>query len=263
MSVCSANGSCARAAATSQAVVTDVTDTNASENDATVYRYTFRFETAEEETTTARSYSTGRLYSRATEWTSSICQASQVWPRLQGTRLSTFSPWVMPFVSIFPLIGLVMLVVSTVSGLRQVFLLIYGEIGGGASAFEQADRYAREQAAGDLNTATSCTPAMGRRTRRVRALPSGRVGGRSRRSSLYLPSNPKLSVLVDALPLRYPLESTRVASGCRASQFGRWCGLAWRGWVSRRLWFTACWLARLMSVAALSAVNLGPGTCGR
>jgi hypothetical protein len=221
----------ARSTSTSQAIVTQVTGTSSSENDETVYRYTFSFETHEEKTVTAHSYSTGGLYSEGTSVNVTYLPDKPGVARLEGTRLSTFSPWVLLFVSIFPLIGLVMLVASTVSGLSQVFLLSYGEIGG-------AHVLSSKLTGMSMNKQPVIEYRYELRTRdgqcyegKSRALPSGRVGDEAEEPALYLPSNPKLSVLVDALPLRYPLEVDTSGQWVSHDQPWPvvWFSLAWMG----------------------------------
>jgi len=63
-----------------------------------------------------------------------------------------------------------------------------------------------------------------------KSLPSGRIGDEAREPVLYLPRNPKRSTLVDAIPLRHPLD---------VDEFGQW---QTHESVWPIVWYTLIWI---------------------
>jgi hypothetical protein len=191
--------------ATAQGTVTGVNETNATENDTAVVEYHFTFVAPNEQTIAAHSYHTGWLYSPGDRVSVQYVPDEPTIARLEGTRLSTFSPWAL-FVVIFPIVGAAFFAASTIGGLRQVMLLRYGEVAGARTLSQRTTnttindvpvmKYTYEFQAKDWQTYSGTS----------RALPSEHIGDEAEEPVLYMPSNPKLSTLVDALPLRYPLD---------------------------------------------------------
>jgi len=220
----------ARSTTTAQATVTEVADTNASENDVTVYAYTFTFRTPEEKTITARSYSRGRVWSEGDRVTVWYLPDKPSVARLEETRMSTFAPWAL-FVLIFPAVGVIMFTLATITGVRQVMLLRYGEITGARTLSQEA-----------TNTTVNDQPVM-KYTYEFRStdgmsysgssksLPTEKIGDEANEPVLYLPSNPNVSMLVDALPLRYPLDVDGSGQWVSGENMWPviWYGLAWLG----------------------------------
>lgn len=221
----------AHSTTTARATVTGVTATSATENDVQVYEYRFTFMTPAEETVTGHAYSTGQVWSvgdRVTVW---YVPERPAVARLDKTRLSTFQPWVFLFVFIFPLVGAAMLASATVRGWRQVILLRYGKVAGARTISSRATnvqvnhrpvlQYTYEFQGQDWQTYSgSC-----------QALSGEAIGDEAQEPVLYLPSNPRSSVLVDALPLRYTLDVDDAGQWVSYEGVGPvvWCGLAWMG----------------------------------
>jgi len=135
------------------------------------------------------------------------------------------------FVLIFPAVGAAFFATNTVRGAQQVALLRHGRVAGAHRVSSQATNttvneqpvitYFYEFQAGDGQMYQGAS----------RAISSEELGDEDAEPVLYLPSNPELSVLVDALPLRSTLD---------VDQDGEWVsyesvwpvvrlGLAWMG----------------------------------
>jgi hypothetical protein len=135
------------------------------------------------------------------------------------------------FVLMFPIVGAVFFVTNTVRGVRQVALLRHGQVAGARKVSEQATnttvndqpvvKYVYEFRAddGQIYQGTS------------RAISSEEIGDEDVEPVLYLPSNPNLSVLVDALPLRSTLDVDKDGQWVSYESVwpAVWLGLAWMG----------------------------------
>ncbi len=220
----------AHSTTTAEATVTQVIRTNSEENDTPVYKYHFTFRTPDEKTVAAHCYSTGRRWSEGEQATAWYVPSKPSVARLEGARRSTFG-WFVVFTLIFPVVGAALFAGATLNGLRQVMLLRYGEITGARQLAQKATnmevndqpviKYSYEFRSSDGLTHSGASSA----------LPNERIGDEADEPVLYLPSSPGLSVLVDALPLRYPLDVD--GTGQWVSYEGVWpvvwCGLAWLG----------------------------------
>lgn len=234
----------ARSTTTAEATVTQVIATHTEENEVMVYEYRFTFRTPAEQTINARSYSRGRLWEPGEVVTAWYVPDKPTVARLEGTRLSIFPLWAL-FVFIFPAIGLGFLLWSAISGLRQIVLLRYGEVAG-----------ARRISAETTNATINNQPVM-KYTYEFRAsdgmtyrgsskaLPTGRIGDEVIEPVMYLPSNPARSMLVDALPLKYPLDVDESGQWISFESFWPvvWFGLAWLGVAANVVYGLWRWLS--------------------
>lgn len=234
----------AHSAATAEATITKVSATNSTENDVRVYEYRFTFRTPDEKTISGRSYSTGRLWTQGDTATVWYLPDKPTVARLDGTRLSTFALWVL-FVLIFPLDGMIMFIISTIRGLRHVILLRYGQVSSartldrkptGASVNHQpVMKYTYEFQADTGETRSGSS----------KAVYTEKIGDEAQEPVLYLPANPGVSMLVDALPLRCPLD---------VNESGQW---AFYGSMWPIVWFGLAWLGIGVSVLLILARGLG------
>jgi hypothetical protein len=201
----------ALSATTTEGIITSVDVTNASENDVPVYVYEFTFRTPDEQVHTGCSYTTGQQWSIEDRVRVEYAPGRPATARIEGTRRSRFSPVVLSM-CLFPGVGAALFMASTIRGLQQVMLLRSGKVAGAETISEQATgasinnvpviAYAYEfEADGE--------PYLGK----SRSLPSERIGDEEREPVLYLPRNPKNSILVDAIPLRHPLD---------VDEYGQW-----------------------------------------
>jgi hypothetical protein len=142
------------------------------------------------------------------------------------------------FVLIFPVVGAAFFATATVRGLRQVALLRHGRVAGARRVSEQA-----------TNTTVNDQPVItyvyefqasdGRAYHGAsRAIASEEIGDEVGEPVLYLPSNPMVSVLVDALPLRSTLDVDDDGQWVSYESVWPvvWCGLAWLGIVAHALY---------------------------
>jgi len=144
--------------------------------------------------------------------------------------------WVL-FVLIFPVVGVALFATATVRGLRHVALLRRGEVAAAQKISERATNtsvndqpvieYAYEFRAGDWQIYKGAS----------RAISSEEIGNEVGEPVLYLPSNPVVSVLVDALPLRSTLDVDDDGQWVSYESVWPvvWCGLAWLGIVAHAL----------------------------
>lgn len=114
---------------TAPGVVTEIRGTNASENETPVYaiHYAFRVERLETDLL-GHSYTTGRQFSSNEPVTIEYVSTNPEISRIQGTRIGTFSPWILCLISIFPAVGIGMIGSGLISGLRANRLLTNGQV---------------------------------------------------------------------------------------------------------------------------------------
>lgn len=193
------------ATTTATATVTDVLDTNASENDETVYEYRFTFRTRNETEIKGTSYSTGQLYAKGERVPVTYLPDKPSVAQLQDTRHTQFPWWTALMVGIFPFIGGVMLLAGTLNGWQQVRLLMFGRL-----------TYARWINVTPTSTTVNDQPVLkyafefqaedGQTYQgNSKSLPKAQLGDEANEPVLYLPANPDRSMLLDAVPVRYSL----------------------------------------------------------
>lgn len=226
----------ALSSATTTGMITSVERTNTSVNDVTVYRYHFTFRTPNERTFTGRSHTVGQEWSAEDRVTIQYVPAKPSIARIEGSQLSTAPMWGVLLVLIFPATGAALFLPATVSGWKQTILLQRGEIAGAKIISERATgtrinnvpviAYDYEFPAADGEEYMGSS----------RSLPSGLVGDEAKEPVLYLPWNPRRSTLVDAIPLRYPLD---------VDEYGQW--VTHEG-VWPIVWCTLVWVGVLGSV---------------
>jgi hypothetical protein len=195
----------ALAQTTAKGIITQVNETNSTENDVFVYEYIFTFTTKREQTITGRSYTTGRDLQNGANVTVDYVPEDPAINRIHGARSSAFSSWVL-FVLIFPAIGAALFLSAAIGGLRQVWLLRNGVV---ADAHIQSARstgvtvnhvpvlqygYEIQTAAGETATGSA------------KSFPSDRIGDEQVEPALHLPGNPFRSTLVDAISVSYQLD---------------------------------------------------------
>jgi hypothetical protein len=215
---------------TTQGVITRVSATNTNENDVTVYRYEFSFRARDEGSYTGASYRAGSTWSAEERVTIEYVPSDPDIARIQGARRATMPVWAAVLVFIFPAIGAVFFISSTLRGAKQVRLLRHGELAG-------ADIISQHPTGTSINDVPVMAyvyefPASDGESYlgQSRALPTGRVGDEAKEPVLYLPWNPRKSTLVDTLPTRFPLQ---------VDEFGHWIGgvTVWS-----IVWVTLIWL---------------------
>jgi hypothetical protein len=190
---------------TATGVITSVDVTNASENEVTVYVYEFTFRTPDEQEHTGRSYTTGQQWRVEDRVTIKYVPGNTAIARIEGTRRSQFSPTAL-FVCLFPGVGAALFTASAIRGLQQVILLRSGRVAGAEIISEHATGASVNNVPVIAYVYEFETDDGESYLGKSRSLPSQRIGDEAREPVLYLPRNPRRSTLVDAIPLRHPLD---------------------------------------------------------
>lgn len=161
--------------------------------------------------------------------------------------------WMLLLVLIFPGIGAVLFTIPTVRGLRQVTLLRYGEIASarriskrGTDTYidgEQLMKYTYEFQGSDGQVYSGSSQALRR----------AEISDEDEEPVLYMESNPELSTLVDALPLRYTLDVGEAGQWVSYESVWPvvWCGLVWLGIIAHVIYGLLCAGRALMVVIGL------------
>jgi hypothetical protein len=208
---------------TAPATVTEVTTTGGGGLGVKEYEYCFTFSAPDGRTITGRSYSTGQLWSVGDQVAAWYVPDEPAVARLDRTHISTIPPWLAaPTIALS--IGLpVSFAIAVVHRLHQVMLLRYGKIANARKIWTKEtsvsvpmvvngkpkydpERYTLQKYA--VARYTYLFQASDGRIYRgtCKAPASEVVGDEAAEPILYLPSDPHVSTLVDALPLRCPLD---------------------------------------------------------
>jgi hypothetical protein len=231
---------------TARGAITKVSGTNASENDSPVYEYAFAFTTRGEEKVTGRSYFSGARWSVGESVTIEYVPDEPAIARIQGARISVFSPSVL-LILIFPVVGAYFFLTAAFRGWRQVMLLRHGLTADARILSSRPTNtmmddvplveygYEIRTGAGEIHRGSS------------KALPTGRIGDEKVEPALYLPGNPGHSILVDAIPLRYALDVDGLS--------GQWTSLEGN---RRVVLYVLAWMVVLLltAFALLSALGV-------
>lgn len=226
-----------RSYAEAPAIIESVKPTNANVNRTPVYEYRFHFQPGDGEPVNGTCYTTGQTWQDGDRVAAHYLPENPEVARLEGSRRSMFSPWIILFLLIFPTVGLAFFVPPIVSGVKKIKLLRSGEITGATSI-----------SSSPTNTSINNVPVMKYSyefrdrlgaiyTGASKALPTEKIGDEAAEPILYLPSNPQQSMLVDALPLKLPLE---------VDEEGHW---RHRGSIKPVLLFLLAWSLVLVHVA--------------
>ena len=110
-----------------QGTVTELIETSSSENDATIFRILYRFETPSGETVEGKAYSTFPPFKVGDEIEVIYSESHPDINKIKGMRRSAFPVWIM-FVSIFALVGFFFLVRRFRAAKKAVYLLEIGQV---------------------------------------------------------------------------------------------------------------------------------------
>lgn len=186
---------------TAQGVVSTIGDTGASENETPVYanHYAFRVERLEQDFH-GISYTTGQTFSEGERVTIEYLSNNPDISRIQGARSGTFSPWVLCFVGIFPLIGIIFVAVSLVSGFKANRLLTHGRVALGTLINkEPTNTRINNQTVYKLTFEFTADTGQ-RYEATARSHQPYALEDEPQEQLLYDPQNPKKAVLLDSLP---------------------------------------------------------------
>ncbi|WP_339135243.1 MAG: DUF3592 domain-containing protein [Candidatus Electrothrix sp. GW3-4] len=184
---------------TVQGVITESRETNASENEESIYENHYTFVDANGKRIQDFSYVTGKWLREGAEVTVEYPEGRPYYSRIQGMRRRMFGPAAL-LVLIFPLVGLVFLLFGLAKALRVAKLLQQGiPTKGKLLTKEATNTTINEQRVYKFTFAFQ--DRSGRRfevvekTHKVALLQDDRE-----ESLLYLQDNPEKAVLLDSLP---------------------------------------------------------------
>ena len=190
--------------ATAKGRVTSVADTGASENKRRVRANHYEYAAAGM-TLTGTSYSTGEAVTEGQEVTIEYDAAHPARSRIAGLRRALFGPFV-SFVAIFPAVGLLILIPSTVMGVRRNRLLREGMLAMGVLANkEPTNMTVNKRPVYKLTFAF--TARDGRKYEaEARTSETARLEDEATEPLLYDPSEPSRAYVLDEAPARPEFE---------------------------------------------------------
>jgi hypothetical protein len=115
----------------SEVVVLSESGTGASENDTPVYEYSYEFKTPDGKLYTGTSYHTGGFDYQNQKVKVQYLKDNPEISRIENTRKGQFPPFIIIFLLIFPLVGGIMTVISTIKNLKYIKLVKYGTLTSG------------------------------------------------------------------------------------------------------------------------------------
>ncbi len=196
----------AHSSASAPAVIETVSSTNGTVNDVVVYEYRFRFNPGDGLPIYGNCFTTGQNWQEGERIVAHYLPGNPEVACLESARLSQFPAWLLLVVMIFPTVGLAFFVPSAVSGWRKIKLLRCGEVTAAINISTTVTN-TRINNIPVLGYAYEFRDRLGMQYKGIsRALPTERIGDEALEPVLYLPSDPRQSMLVDALPLKFPLE---------------------------------------------------------
>lgn len=105
--------------------ITAIEDANASENNHRIYKFQYQYSLDGDSFKSGYSYdSNGEL--KVGDRVEVECESASTKSRIKGMKLAPFSPWLLLPFSIFPLVGMVMLLFGVRKGVRNLDLLTNG-----------------------------------------------------------------------------------------------------------------------------------------
>ncbi|MEE4376898.1 MAG: DUF3592 domain-containing protein [Candidatus Competibacteraceae bacterium] len=115
---------------TTEGIITNKIRSSASENDRRIFEYHYKFLTPQELEFEGVSYSTRRTTIVGDQVAIEYAEGNPENSKIKGMRKQTFGPFVL-FVIIFPLAGLVFIIIGLKKSLKALKLLRYGRISTG------------------------------------------------------------------------------------------------------------------------------------
>ena len=190
--------------ATADGKVTSVESTGASENDVNVKANHYEFSVAGR-TYRGRSYSTGDEVAAGEDVTVEYDEGNPERSRIEGMRRAIFGPAV-ALVNIFPMIGLLLLIPATRSGLKRNRLLREGMLAQGKLVGKRPTNMTiNDRTVMELTfefTARDGRPY----TAKARTTDTARLEDEATEPLLYDPTDPKRAYVLDEAPARPEFE---------------------------------------------------------
>jgi hypothetical protein len=186
--------------------ITNVRETGASENDQTVVASYYEYSVAGQRLT-GTSYTTGTSATPGEQVTVEYKPGNPLMSRIEGMRRGVFGPFVF-LVTIFPLIGAVIIYFATRGGFRRAHLLRVGVLTTGKLVGkEPTNMTVNDQRVYELTF--EFVSRDGRRCEaRTRSHDTRRLEDESAEPLLYDPEEPSRAYLLDEVPGRPVLDGT-------------------------------------------------------
>jgi len=187
--------------------------TNASENNAAVYENYFVFSDEEGIEHEGRSYATGQAVSSGETLIIEYPEGKPQYARIKGMRRKMFSPIVL-FVVIFPLTGLIFILLSLRRSRRAIKLLKKGVL-------TEGELIAKEATNTKINNRTvyrmvfRYTDDIGNEyTRKEKTPATYLLQDQKKEKLLYLRSKPSYSIMLDSLPASAVISNEEKVKSC-------------------------------------------------
>jgi hypothetical protein len=185
--------------------VTRVEATGASENEEPVQASHYEYSVAGS-TFTGTSYATGWAPESGAAVTVEYDESDPARSRIEGMRRAMFGVWAAPVSAIFPLIGLVILIFATRTGMRRNRLLRQGLLTEGVLKKKEATSMTVNRRR-VFKLTFEFTDRLGQRHELItRTSDPGRLQDEASEPLLYDPDHPKRAYLLDEAPARPQFE---------------------------------------------------------
>lgn len=185
---------------TTEVEIISATETTATENDTPVYKYNYSYKVPSGEEYTDISYNTGAAYFKNDVVEVQYLKDNPKLSRIIGMRKGTFTPWILLFIAIFPIVGAVLSYIGFKKNLEYIKLVQYGKIAFGTYSHEEATGESVNKRA-VIRFFFNFTDEFGKEY-----LASGkthhyhRLNDEDKERLVYNPQSPTENVMIDALP---------------------------------------------------------------
>jgi hypothetical protein len=184
--------------------VTGVENTNASENEQPVQAHHYEYSVAGR-LHSGTSYVTGDSLAPGATVTVEYDESDPARSRIEGMRRALFGPGVM-FVTIFPFVGLALMIPATITGLKRNRLLREGLIANG-KLISKRETNVRINRRPVIELCFEFTARDGKRYQaKARTTDTARLEDEAQEPLLYDPNNPTRAYVLDETPARPEFE---------------------------------------------------------
>jgi len=186
---------------TTQTKVIEVRSTNASENKVRVYEYIYSYKTPEGKEFTGTSYNTGTARFENDVVRVQYLKDNPQISRIEGMRKGEFSPFIIIFLLIFPVIGAILGFIGFSKNIKYIKLVKYGKLAYGTFSHLEAT-------GGSVNKQTifrmffKFTDENGQNFEATGETHlTSRLEDEDQELLVYNPVFPEENIMIDALPL--------------------------------------------------------------
>jgi len=123
---------------TTQTELLEVRPTNASENDTPVYEYVYSYKVADGKQFEGSSYYTGTAKFKNDVVPVQYLKDEPQTSRIEGMKKGVFSPFILLFILIFPVVGLILSYIGISKNIKYIQLVKYGKLAYGTFSHMEA-----------------------------------------------------------------------------------------------------------------------------